>query len=76
MKTTSLGIAFLAFYTISAAATEKPVILPMGVEVVDQDGITVVREVVRDAGSLQSQNGTAPLILQIASRTFPARKTM
>jgi hypothetical protein len=41
----------LASSTISAVATGNPVILPMGIEVVEQDGVTVVREVVCDAGT-------------------------
>lgn len=46
MKTNVLATAVLAFVTISGAAA-NPASLPMGVEVIEQDGVTLVREVVR-----------------------------
>ncbi|KND91879.1 hypothetical protein TOPH_03596 [Tolypocladium ophioglossoides CBS 100239] len=44
MKTNFLAIAALAFATISGAAA-NPAGLPMGVEITERDGMTLVREV-------------------------------
>lgn len=45
MKTDFLTIATLAFATISGVAA-NPASLPMGVEITERDGVTLVREVV------------------------------
>lgn len=45
MKTNFLTIAAVAFETISGAAV-NPASLPMGIEITERDGMTLVREVV------------------------------
>lgn len=80
MKTNFLSIAVLAFATISGTAA-NPADKPMGVQVTERDGVTLVREVVRyifpltDTLILKSSNSNT-ISTGLASRAPWTREAM
>ena len=63
-----MTIATLAFAAISGAAA-NPASLPMGIEIIERDGVTLVREVVRYTAFLYHRNQWPQLTIPIDRHT-------